>query len=500
MHPTHPHRSPSRAARAAVLSAMLGAAAGAYAQWPVPVATQLKESADGIGHMLIVPYYTAQGGNATLLNIVNTNQRMGKVVKVRFRGASNADDVFNFTLFLSPKDVWAAEISEDPVTGLARLSTADLSCTLPTNVNREFSTTRLNPAADLANETREGYVEIIAMADMELFTAILDATTVGWDGKMPAPCSQGAPTPPALNELLTDPGISAAGFTPPTAGLFANWSIFNVADATSWAGAATAIVAVDNAGVLGTGKVVMHPQTSGRPSRMVNDVTSDPLLRNGSTSIQRSDVPDLSTPYVGTITPTEQAAMLSTALNKRSIENEFFTDDRVQAQTDWVITLPTRRYAMGVNYSTGQIDQTALSPDYFPASYNWFEGEGAARKSCVRWVSYAMWNRDGHPYPKDGFTFGMPNDWMKTLSLCGAVMVWSVNAGDALVPSALDARVSRVNTDISFVDGSVEMSFAAPMLGAAFAKATSTNIGAGVSGNFGLTWPHRYTRPRAVAP
>ena len=30
-------------------------------------ATQFKESFDGIGHMLIVPYYTAQAGNATLL-------------------------------------------------------------------------------------------------------------------------------------------------------------------------------------------------------------------------------------------------------------------------------------------------------------------------------------------------------------------------------------------------------------------------------------------------
>ena len=80
-------------------------------------ATQFKEAFDGVGHMLIVPYYTAQAGNATLLNIVNTDKVNGKAVKVRFRGASNADDVFNFTLFLSPGDVWAAEISQNPATG-----------------------------------------------------------------------------------------------------------------------------------------------------------------------------------------------------------------------------------------------------------------------------------------------------------------------------------------------------------------------------------------------
>ena len=135
-------------------------------------ATQFKESFDGVGHMLIVPYYTVQSGNATLLNIVNTDKVNGKAVKVRFRGASNADDVFNFTLFLAPSDVWAAEISQNPATGLARLNTVDNSCTLPSLVNVDFNTARLNPQADRPNETREGYIDIITMADMVPGSAI----------------------------------------------------------------------------------------------------------------------------------------------------------------------------------------------------------------------------------------------------------------------------------------------------------------------------------------
>ena len=39
-----------------------------------------------------------------------------------------------------------------------------------------------------------------------------------------------------------------------------------------------------------------------------------------------------------------------------------------------------------------------------------------------------------------------------------------------------------------------------PLIGAAFSRATSTNIGAGVSGNFGLAWEHRYVRPGDVIP
>ena len=98
-------------------------------------ATSLKISPTGKGHMLIVPYYTVQSGNATLLNIVNSDKLNGKAVKLRFRGAANADSVFDFTLLLGPGDVWAAEVSQNPGTGFARLYTPDNSCTMPPMVN-----------------------------------------------------------------------------------------------------------------------------------------------------------------------------------------------------------------------------------------------------------------------------------------------------------------------------------------------------------------------------
>ena len=277
-----------RLTQVALASMCLVGAIGAHAA--APTATQLVEASDGIGHMLIAPYYTVQAGNATLLNITNSDRVNGKAVKVRFRGASNADDVFNFTLFLAPGDVWAAEISQNPATGLARLSTPDESCTLPTNVNRDFNTARLNPATNVANESREGYIDIITMADVVPGTALYTATTaVAATGKPPAACSQGAATPAALQALLTEAGINAAGFGAPTTGLFANWSIFNVADATSWAGAATAIAAVDSQGIAGTGKVVVFPQALGTPAGAINELTSDPLLRSGVVAPQRHD-------------------------------------------------------------------------------------------------------------------------------------------------------------------------------------------------------------------
>ena len=59
-------------------------------------ATALGISPAGIGHILMVPYFTAQNGNATLLSVVNTDTVNGKAVKVRFRGAANSDDLLDF--------------------------------------------------------------------------------------------------------------------------------------------------------------------------------------------------------------------------------------------------------------------------------------------------------------------------------------------------------------------------------------------------------------------
>lgn len=500
MHKTQPSSS---LRSLAVLAASLGATAVACAQ-AVPVATQFKESGDGIGHMLVVPYYTVQGGNATLLNIVNTDRTNGKAVKVRFRGASNADDVFNFTLFLSPGDVWAAEVSQNPGNGLARLYTPDDSCTLPTNVNRDFTTARLDPAANVANESREGYVDIITMADLVPGTAVYTATK-HVNGQLPAACSGGASAPAALQALLSEEGISAAGFSAPTTGLFANWSIFNVADATSWAGKATAIAAVDSKGVAGAGKVVVYPQALGTPSGAVADLTSDPLLRSGAVAAQYFDLPDLSTPYVGRSTATEQAAMVSGALAKSTIKSEFFTDDGVQAQTDWVFSFPTRRYNLAMNYAKHQSEYTALSPEFFMVGNTPQSGVGADTKNCVRRISANGYSRAAQLDLSDRLVAGgFYGPW--ELYFCGAVSVWSVNAGDVQADSALAASVVRANANMSFSDGWVDISAAnssdfgnvfpagLPVVGAAYVKANNPNIGTGISGNFGLTWPLRFTR------
>ena len=88
-----------------------------------------------------------------------------------------------------------------------------------------------------------------------------------------------------------------------------------------------------------------------------------------------------------------------------------------------------------------------------------------------------------------------------------------VAGGNTLVATAIEQRrVTLRDSILNHISGAkiAEKSLQIKNFGArndgktdcraAFAKATSTNVGSGVSGNFGLTWEHSYTRPGNVVP
>lgn len=375
----------------------------------VAAATVLEVNPAGLGHSLLVPYYTAQGGNDTYLSIVNTDMRNGKAVKIRFRGASNSDDVLDFTILLSPGDVWAGAVSKPAGQDLPKLTTSDKSCTLPAipanGVN--FNPARLHQklsAADQASETREGYVEIFNMADIPpagtgneaanarpLYRAIEHVNGV------PRGCSE--PTVLALlnQELVSTATYTAAGagalpnntgaygLEVPTTGLMVNWNIVNVPNAASWSGSATAIEArVAANGAPGFGNVVLFPQidtvnVSQADSRLF---TSDALLRGGNaTNVAAEtpgaqvltalpvDFPDMSTPSLfadlavmaNGVATKSQTSRLMASFATTSVANEFNTLAAVAGKNDWTFTMPTRRYNVVRNYDNAGANESAGS-------------------------------------------------------------------------------------------------------------------------------------------
>ena len=79
------------------------------------LASAVNLNPDGLGQVLIYPYYTVnERGNdgatlQTLFSVVNTTDQ-GKAVKVRFVEGYNRREVRDFHLYLSPYDVWTANL------------------------------------------------------------------------------------------------------------------------------------------------------------------------------------------------------------------------------------------------------------------------------------------------------------------------------------------------------------------------------------------------------
>ena len=345
----------------------------------------LAQHAAGTGHMLLTPYFTAQGSMGTLVTITNTDMQNGKAVKVRFRSATNSDDVLDFTLFLSPGDVWSAQITRGD-NEHAVISTPDKSCTIPEAAEWPgvFRTERLAEylsASVLAQHTREGYVEVLNMADIpptlrsdgqgtvnagvkkdqtnKVFTAIKHVKGV-------APC-----TSTAFADLLDDTihlanGAQAEGYglAGPTGGLMGTFSLFNQEQLASFGGNMTAIVASRNGWgpnqtlTSDQGFIAFAPQIetpiANQPT--VLRTTADPMLRSAvAVDPLWYDLPDMSTPLATNYAndPLLQAMVLSNTMTKAAVFNDYVATAAgaaVPMDTDWVVSQPTRRYHAVVEY------------------------------------------------------------------------------------------------------------------------------------------------------
>ncbi len=115
---------------AAVLAGLAGAAGIAG------TAQAVNLNPDGLGQVLIYPYYTTNSGQQTILSVVNTTDH-AKAVKVRFLEGFNSREVLDFNLYLSKWDVWAAALADidhddDADTALTPgIVIPDDSCTVP---------------------------------------------------------------------------------------------------------------------------------------------------------------------------------------------------------------------------------------------------------------------------------------------------------------------------------------------------------------------------------
>ncbi len=491
----------------------------------------------GKGHINVVPYYSVQGGNDSYINIVNTDTVNGKAVKVRFRSASNSDDVFDFTLLMSPGDVFPMAVTVGD-NGVPKVVTQDKTCTLPNNISgRSFVLDRLDPkksAAEKANEAREGYVEILNMADipkkvdyvatnaatLDLFNSIKHVEGV------PRNCNSAA-----IRKLLVDVADGAAanavGLYSSSSGLMTNWTVINVARATSFTGGATALEGrtggVDG-GLPAAGNIVFFPQTADAVANP-NAYTADPLLRSDSTlrtgatlptgvtlpllKAASYDFPDLSTP-LATTSPIAWAQALTNALAVASISNEYVTDPGLDAGTDWVFSSPTRRYSTALAYGATEDDDDIQLFSSVTGYYESANTRVSNGQICVTGIQVGVGglattaDREERFAESDDDFVISPGTPAAPRLFCGEVSVLAFNnEGDTM----LGANVAVTNLDTQgYADGWARIGTPGaatgsglPIIGYAAIEIRNGDVG-GVSANYGLTFPHRSIRPTNRAP
>jgi hypothetical protein len=373
---------------AAVLAGLAGAAG------IVGSAQAVNINPDGLGQLLLYPYYTTNGGNQTVLSVVNTTGD-AKAVKVRFLEGQNSREVLDFNLYLSEYDVWTAAIFDND--GTPTMVTADTSCTVPYIYGdfggvQEFLPWALTDEdpdgfADVDVRGAEGHFEMIEMGTMidemedDTSEGAEEGDTVASYGSAAA-ATHSAGTPAACDQLVGAWTRSAAGdgywiddgddtngqeafrdMTAPTGGLFGGAAIVNVQGGTMYSYDARAIDGFANSEYYetwadnGVGADALHQE----PGTILPSLDSGG--NNEATIFLNGDV--LYSADDGTMDRGVDA--VSFVMMHDAIMNEYTTEAVVNANTEWVITFPTKQFYVHQQFLEDYEDFRSDSPSSFTA-------------------------------------------------------------------------------------------------------------------------------------
>ena len=493
-----------------IMSTAVAAAVGTFAG----AAQAVNLGNDGMGQVLIYPYYTVQqkGDTAfdTYISIVNSDTVNGKAVKVRFLEGKNSVEVLDFNLYLSPNDVWSGTITRNPDgSGNAIMQTLDNSCTVPEippgGVAGATSTTagvlRWQPFTNVAyaldavkdasmGRAREGYVELIQMADVVpgLLTSSLlntfNASKHNTAGVPPNCAAIRAAWAPAgiTNDYSTPPndGVSA-----PTGGLSGAGTIINPIEGTDFSYDA---VAVDKFSA-----IPLH-FAPGSIQPQLNDV-------NPKVSAVFDDTDIVLTSWAGAI---PGVLPVSAILARSAIVNVYAVGAAGTAlATDWLVTFPTKNKhiaeALAANKApfTSTLGTTGACEVASATAYN---REEQVQTSPLGFspptpagVFSLCWETNVVSMVNGGTTsnvFGGLNT-RSTLSVPYAEG-W-LNLGFAQARVAPAAATTRINTGTGVVTAGLTSTYTGlPVVG--FAGIAFVNTGTIPNTNYGGVYGHSYLR------
>ena len=380
----------------------------------------MRLSTNGMGQVLLFPYYTVQGGQSTLVTLVNTTDR-AKVLDVRFNEALNGSMALGARVYLGPHDTWVAAVFASGINGVANLITDDRSCVryvddqtsgLPNgHVYHRFQARySTDGGPTTVNRTREGSLDVVELAQIE----------------------RGSTLEAALTSASGQPDCTAA----------ANHDLMSMMDAPG-GGVYGAFAIVDAA----QGTVM-----AGQPTAVDGFSTEPVLFQNGHSEVlDRGDTStDPSEQYTEALVPVENRVMsiryrrpidaLTALLMTDTLYGDFMKDPSAGADTDWVIAAPTKRFYAG-NLPTGIPGMETATP---PWRYRF--SEHGLGYSCMPY-DLALHDREQRTIQVFPELVGTPPPNHRYLyNLCFAVDVLRFNArGNDMLPDEVPSAPSGPN-------------------------------------------------------
>ena len=349
---------------------MLPYAVSAAAAVSMSASAQMYVDNGGLGEVLIFPFYSAENGNSTNINLVNTTA-VGKAVKVRFIEGENSQEVLDFNLYMSPGDHFSMGVSAT-ADGGGQVVTNDNTCTVPKFTPGEavaFRSTLYATDKDAKGtydntgigRTAVGYVEVIEMGQ-------LTGKGLHYDDKgavsakanpMLAAITHAATGVPANCALPVTAWSTAAGGIKGTwlaeadtaglgkgraymsttwvgGGLYGYAGVVNAADATAFGQDGVAIVnAVDSVtanAAGGQGGFALHYKPGDtNPDFNDSNLNTSSIVPKGGVMTTYDYAPSTVDAVSGLFQTDE-------------IINDYVTDTTISALTDWVITMPTKTF------------------------------------------------------------------------------------------------------------------------------------------------------------
>ncbi|MET1080905.1 MAG: hypothetical protein ABWY06_23070 [Pseudomonas sp.] len=403
-------------------------------------------SQDGLGQVLLYPYYTVEGGYDTGVSVLNSTDQP-KAVSVRFRDAQNGRGNIVFKLYLAPHDMWTAAITTTG--GGGKLITADKSCTWP---KIPASGVEFGEFGGLASE---GSFEVI---ELGVVTSAAVAAQV---------------TPGASCDLQGIDMAASAGATalaPPSGGLTGSATLINVSGGAEYSYEPVVLDGFSTANLWSA---------------------EGPDLRAATPKV--SQVLDKGRAITSTWSKGEDA--VSALLMRASLRNDFVLEPTTNSGTDWVVGMPTKHYYVNTDNPAAPSFSAPFGKASFTADIcEYYDPESALQ-----------WNREGNSYIP--IHFGARQPWES--ALCGETSVLTFENSNVLGSTQSVNQDAYYDWQGNgFVNGWMEIAFdqdaqrlvsleghvyqGLPVTGFMVHDFVNGNVG-GLLSNYGGNFEHKYT-------